>query len=92
VKTGANDRGDIAGVRTVLGGRVVIETKDYGGVIKASEWLREAEIEAANDDAPIGVVIIKRRAVTDPMKQYVLMDVETLCRLLEGGANEADFN
>jgi hypothetical protein len=30
VKTGAKDKGDIAGIRH-MGGRVVLEAKDYGG-------------------------------------------------------------
>ena len=50
VKTGAKDRGDIGGLR-VLGNRIVLELKDYGGRILASEWIHEAELEAGNDDA-----------------------------------------
>ena len=91
VKTGRNDRGDIAGVKTALGARVVIEAKDHGGSILPSTWIKEAEIEAANDDAPIGVVVAKRKGVTDPSQQFALMTVETLCRLLEGGPDEARF-
>lgn len=91
VKSGRNDKGDIAGVRTALGARVVIEAKDYGGSLLPSTWLAEAAIEASNDDAPIGVVIAKRKGTSDPARQFVLMDTETFCRLLEGGPDEAGF-
>ena len=83
-RTGAQDRGDITGVRTPLGDRVVIECKDYGGRVLTSQWLREAAVEAGNDDAPIGVVVAKRRGVGDPAEQVVLMTVETFTRMLVG--------
>ena len=83
VKTGARDRGDIGGLR-VLGNRIVLELKDYGGRILASEWIHEAELEAGNDDAAAGIVIAKRRGVTAPGKQWVLMDVDTLIALITG--------
>lgn len=91
VKNGRNDRGDIGGVRTVQGGKVVLECKDYGGEIHASEWLREADVEAGNDDAPIGAVVVKRRGKSDPADQYVILTLETLTRLIEGGVVAADF-
>ena len=49
VKTGAKDRGDIAGLRH-RGRRLVIEVKDVTRV-DLSGWVREAHIEAGNDDA-----------------------------------------
>ena len=84
VKHGAKDRGDISGVRTALGERLVLESKDYGGVYHVSEWLREAEIERGNDDAAVGVVVAKRRGVTDPGQQVVFMTLESFARLLGG--------
>lgn len=86
-KNGRNDRGDLTGIRTVAGARVVAELKDYAGTVHVKEWLDQAATEAGNDDAPIGVVIFKRRGISDPMSQGVLLDVETLCRLIEGGTN-----
>jgi hypothetical protein len=91
VKNGRNDRGDIGGVRTVFGSKVVIETKDYGGEIHAATWLREAEVEAGNDDARIAVVIAKRRGISAPGEQYAILTVEHLARLLLGGVDEADL-
>jgi len=83
VKTGAKDRGDIGGLR-VLGNRIVLECKDYGGRILAGEWITEAELEAGNDDAAAGIVIAKRRGTTNPGKQWALMDVDTLITLITG--------
>src|SRR5690349_8631746 len=60
VKNGAKDRGDIGGLRH-MGGRVVIEAKDYGGRLLPGPWLNEAETERGNDDALCGLVIAKRR-------------------------------
>lgn len=87
VKTGAKDRGDIGGVRH-MGGRIVIECKDYGGVIKAGPWIAEAETERGNDDALAGIVIAKRRGTTKPGDQYVLMTVNDLTALLTGERTE----
>lgn len=83
-KTGAKDRGDIGGVRTIRGGRVVIECKNTART-DLPGWLREAEAERGNDDAAIGVVMHKRARTTDPAEQYVTMTAETFARLLEGG-------
>jgi len=82
--TGARDRGDIAGVRTPTGGRVVIEAKDHGGKYDVGTWLREAETERVNDGADVGVVVAKRRTYTDPLDQVVLMTVRDLVCLLDG--------
>jgi hypothetical protein len=84
-KTGAKDRGDIGGVRTPLGGRVVIECKDTTR-LDLPGWLREAEVERGNDDAVAGVVVHKKRGTADPADQYVTMSLETLAVLIEGGA------
>jgi hypothetical protein len=83
--SGAKDRGDIAAVRTITGGRVVIECKDHAGKVLVGPWLNEAEVERGNDDAVVGVVIAKRRGIADPGEQIVLMTVEAFARLLEGG-------
>lgn len=84
VKTGARDKGDIANVFTPQGGPVVIECKDRGGQFYAAEWVAEAEAERINDGALAGVVIAKRKGVTDPMKQWALMEVSEFVALLRG--------
>lgn len=85
-KNGSKDRGDIGGVRTTLGERVVVETKDYGGRLSPSEWIREAHTEAGNDDAVVGVVVAKRRGygASQMGEQYVLMTLADLAVLLGG--------
>ena len=83
VKRGADDRGDIAGVR-VHGQRLVIEAKDYGGRIMPGPWIQEAQTEAGNDDALLGCVVAKRRGTTDPGQMFVLMTLADLVCLLTG--------
>ena len=82
VKTGAADKGDLGGVRTRDGRRVVIECKDYGGRLTPGPWVEEAHIEMGNDDAVVGAVIAKRRGTRDPGSQFVLMTVNDLVALL----------
>lgn len=86
-QSGSRDRGDIGGVRTVGGARLVVEVKDYAGSVKVKPWLDEAMIEAGNDDAVAGVVVFKRAGVgyDNAAEHGVLMSLETLCILLEGG-------
>lgn len=83
VKTGSKDRGDITGLRH-MGGRVVLECKDYAGRYLLGPWLREAEVERGNDDGLAGAVVIKRRGVADPLEQVVAMTVRDLVALLTG--------
>lgn len=83
VKTGANDRGDIAGLRH-MAAKVVVECKDYGGRINAGPWLNEAEIERGNDDAMAAVVVAKRRGKSDPADQFVMMTLADFVSLLIG--------
>jgi hypothetical protein len=82
-KSGRKDRGDIAGLRH-MGGRVVLELKDYGGRFLLGPWLNEVEIERGNDDALAGAVVIKRRATTEPLDQVVVMTMRDLISLLTG--------
>lgn len=81
---GSRDRGDISGISTIRGYRVVIECKAQARHSLA-EWLEEARVEAGNDDAALGVVIFKKRGTANPAEQYVLMDAESFAILLEGG-------
>lgn len=84
VKTGSKDRGDIANVRHPTGANLVIECKDRGGQFYAAEWVGEAEVERINDGALAGIVIAKRKGVTDPMQQYVVTTVGEFVALLRG--------
>lgn len=79
--TGSKDRGDIAGVRTILGERVVVEVKNHSRIDLAG-WVTEAEVERGNDDAKVAVVVAKRRGKANPADQYVVMTLEGLAVLL----------
>lgn len=83
VRNGAKDRGDISGLR-VLGERLVVECKDYRGEIHAGTWIKEAQIEAGNDDALAGIVVAKRKGTTHAGDQWVLMTVDDLVALIQG--------
>lgn len=87
VKTGAADKGDIAGVRLPGGGRVVIECKNTSKLALPA-WLREAETERVNDGAVIGVVMHKRHGVTAPGEQYVTMTAQTFAQLIGGTSHD----
>ncbi|PKQ59744.1 hypothetical protein B5566_02565 [Mycobacterium sp. MHSD3] len=83
VKTGAKDRGDIAGIRVHGGQRLVIEVKDCAKPTIPA-WVAEAHTEAGNDDALTGVVVAKRRGTTDPGRYWVHMTLDDLLALLTG--------
>lgn len=83
VKTGAKDRGDVGGVRTPHGHRVVVECKNSARLDLAG-WLSEADIERGNDDALVGVVVHKRVGKAAPGVQYVTLTLDALIGLLTG--------
>jgi hypothetical protein len=94
-KTGAKDRGDIAGVLTVAGGAVCIECKNTSRD-NLPQWIKEAEIERKNDDEVTGVTVAgvvahKRHGSAKPGEQYVTMTLETFTVLLRGGSPNARF-
>ena len=88
---GAQDRGDVAGVYGPAG-RVVIEAKAVAALNLAG-WLAEAQQEADNDGAAVGVVWLKRRMKASPADAYVLMDGATFTDLLaRAGYRQEDRN
>lgn len=82
-RNGSKDRGDISGLRHMRG-RLVVECKDYGGQLKAAQWVGEADVERGNDDALTGLVVAKRRGTQAPEDQWVLMTLGELVALLNG--------
>lgn len=82
VKAGAKDLGDLANVRA-HGQRVVVECKNTSRP-SLSQWISEAHVQAANDEAAVGIVIHKRHGVGAPGKQWVTMTVDDLVFLLTG--------
>lgn len=89
VKTGAKDRGDLAGVR-MHGERVVVECKNTTRQALA-QWIAEAHTQAGNDDAAVGVIVHKRHGVGDPGRQWVTMTVDDLVFFLTGELQEARY-
>lgn len=78
---GSLDRGDITGVRTVLGERVAVEVKNVSRLDLAG-WVDEAVVEAGNGDAAVAVVVHKRRGKGRAGDQYVTMRLCDLAVLL----------
>lgn len=71
------DKGDIAGVIDVT-----IEVKDCK-TLTFGPWLKEALLERDNANSSIGVVWAKRRGHLNPKDWFVVMDGDTLTRLLK---------
>jgi hypothetical protein len=82
-RTGAHDRGDIGGLRIHGGQRVVIECKDCTK-LDLPAWTRQAQLEAGNDGALVGLVIHKRHGRGDPGSQWVSLTVDDLVAILTG--------
>lgn len=89
--SGSKDRGDIAGVRTLTGERVVVEVKDTAK-IQVGPFLNEAEAERGNDDAAVGLVVAKRYGFGDKNvgQWVVLMTLDDLISLLGGERPEPE--
>ncbi|STC97635.1 hypothetical protein [Corynebacterium renale] len=86
VKTGATDKGDIANVRDSHGRKIVIECKNTTRLDLAA-WIREAQQEAINDQAHVGLIVHKRHGKAAPEEQWVTMTLTDLVALLaEPGA------
>lgn len=82
VKTGANDKGDIAGVR-VHGERMVIECKNRAQ-INLGTWANEAEVERLNDGALTTAIVHKRHGKGQPGDQWVTLTLRDLVALITG--------
>jgi hypothetical protein len=79
---GVADRGDIAGIP-----RTVIEVKS-GARMDLPGWLRELEVEMANDGAEYGCVAIKPRGTTDGGRFYCVMTGDQFAHLLRAALKE----
>lgn len=80
VKTGPADKGDVANLR--LGEhRIVLECKNEKRTDLAG-WVQEAQKEASNDGALIGVVVAKRKGKGQPEDQYVICTQGDFLKLL----------
>ena len=79
---GVADRGDIAGVPDT-----VIEVKS-GARMDLPGWLRELEVEMANDGARFGCVAVKPRGTTDGAKFYCVMTGDQFVTLLRAALGD----
>lgn len=86
---GSKDRGDLSGIRH-RGHRITAECKNTTRTNLAG-WIKEAHLEAGNDDAAAGIVIFKRHGVADPARQWCLMTVEDLAFFLTGEPQEGRY-
>lgn len=83
--SGTCDRGDISGV-TFCGHRMTLECKNENRM-RLAEYIREAETEAANDNARYYAVIHKKRGVGISTaktigQQYVTMPLHMLASII----------
>lgn len=85
---GKADRGDIAGIRTVLGEKVTVEVKNHKRM-ELGVWLTEAEAERGNADAAVAVVAHKRHGKGQAGDQLVTMTVADFAVLLGADAGAA---
>ena len=86
-RNGAKDRGDLGGVRSPLGERVVVEVKNTSR-INLGAWWSEVEVEKGHDGAPIGVIVHKAHGKGQPGDQWVTTKLSDFARLLGGGPDE----
>ena len=87
--SGSKDRGDVTGLRTPHGHRMVVEIKDCSR-IEVTKWLNEAEVERGNDDSSLGVVIAKRHGKGAPGDLLVMLTLRDFVALLTGRRPEDD--
>jgi len=73
----SDDRGDIHGITGFTW-----ECKNHRSIDLAG-WIRELDVECANNGTTIGAVIHKRRGTADPGEQYATMPLRMLVVLLQ---------
>ena len=88
VRTGAKDKGDIANFR-VAGHRIVLELKNEAKINLAG-WVTEAQLEAENDGALVGIAVAKRRGKGQPQDQYCILTLGDLLNLLSHCSPKSD--
>lgn len=80
-RTGAKDKGDIAGVTTADGRPIAIECKNVART-QLANWIHEAHTEADNLGAAAGIIIHKRHGRSAADAQWVTMTVADLIAIL----------
>lgn len=82
VKTGSVDKGDIANFR-VNNCRIVLECKNESKY-DFSNALNEARNEAINDDALVGLAVVKRHGKANAEDQFVVSTLGDFVTFLKG--------
>lgn len=80
-RTGAKDKGDVAGATTPGGRPIAIECKNVTRT-QLANWIHEAHTEADNLGAAAGIIIHKRHGRSSPDCQWVTMTVADLIAIL----------
>jgi hypothetical protein len=80
VKTGSLDKGDIANFRA-NGNRIVLECKNESKY-DFNNAVNEAQAEAVNDGAVVGVAVVKRHSKASPEEQFVVSTLGDFVKLL----------
>lgn len=83
VKTGKNDKGDIANVMLFNDEPIVVECKNTAR-LNVGTWIKEAEVERLNLKAIAGVVLYKRTGKGKPEDQLVIMTARDFASILKG--------
>lgn len=81
VKTGSLDKGDIANFR-VNNHRIVLECKDETKY-DFNNAVNEAQVEACNDGAVVGLAVVKRHGKAKPEDQFVVFTLSDFLKLLK---------
>ncbi|GAA2178257.1 hypothetical protein GCM10009785_00150 [Brooklawnia cerclae] len=88
IKSGAKDKGDIAGVRH-LGQKLTIECKDTTRQALA-EWMTEAQTERGNDDGDVALIVHKRHGKGRPEDQWVTTTLGEFVALIAGNRDHLE--
>lgn len=81
VKVGRDDKGDVSNVRDSQGRLIAVECKNVQQQA-LPQWTREAQREAHNYGAHVGVVVHKRHGSGQIGEQWVTMTLDDLIKLL----------
>ena len=77
---GTNDRGDITGLPGW-----VLEVKSAGNGIRATQWLRELEVEMSNAHVDRGAVVMRNRGRPNAEDYVAMMPLPMLVKLMQDG-------
>src|SRR5699024_1623282 len=80
--SGAKDRGDIHGLY-IRGLRTVAECKNTKAAQLGTHWA-EVEVERGNDDADVGLLILKRHGKGQALDQWVTLTLRELLTIVMG--------